>query len=210
MMNDNEPLDARTLANRRNALKSTGPKTPEGKRRSSMNALKHGLTAKTAVLPGEDGAAFDDRLDAWFDEFQPEGASQVVSVEHAVHATWRLDRCAKVETARLEARVECAGDDSDRKALDDADFKGADLVDDPVEHGYTVNPRDPETRAALDARWLLRPAPLARALKSTAEGVDWLLARWEELACALDTYGYWHFAEKFKAVRLLGRTPEDV
>src|SRR4051794_389150 len=127
-MNETAPLDARTLANRRNALRSTGPRTAEGKKRSSMNALKHGLTAKTVVLPGEDAAAFDERLDAWLDEFQPEGASQVVSVEHAVHATWRLDRCARVETAQLEARVETAGDDSDRKALDDADFKGAELV----------------------------------------------------------------------------------
>ncbi|MFI5381076.1 MAG: hypothetical protein ACHRHE_17400, partial [Tepidisphaerales bacterium] len=45
---------ARTAANRRNALKSTGPRTPEGKAKSALNALKHGLTAQSPLLPTED------------------------------------------------------------------------------------------------------------------------------------------------------------
>src|SRR4051812_34308766 len=73
-MNDTTPTaDARTLANRKNALKSTGPRTPEGKKRSSMNALKHGLTATTVLLPGEDAGAYEDRLDAWTDDLRPVG-----------------------------------------------------------------------------------------------------------------------------------------
>ena len=51
-------------ANRKNAKKSTGPNTPEGKARSSKNALKHGLLARDAVLPGEDPADFDRQLTA--------------------------------------------------------------------------------------------------------------------------------------------------
>src|SRR4051812_10900274 len=101
-MNNTEPTaDARTLANRKNALKSTGPRTPEGKRRSSMNALKHGLTATTVLLPGEDREAYDARLDAWTDDLRPVGAAQVVAVERAVRATWRLDRCALAESAMI-------------------------------------------------------------------------------------------------------------
>ena len=45
-------------ANRRNSQKSTGPKTPEGKSAVSMNALRHGLRARTVVLPGEDPTEF--------------------------------------------------------------------------------------------------------------------------------------------------------
>ena len=55
----------RAEASRHNALKSTGPRTPEGKKRSKFNALKHGLSAKTLVLPGEDPLAFQGRIDAW-------------------------------------------------------------------------------------------------------------------------------------------------
>ena len=44
---------AQLAANRRNAQKSTGPRTAEGKKRASLNALKHGMTAKTVVLPHE-------------------------------------------------------------------------------------------------------------------------------------------------------------
>ena len=41
-------------ANRRNALRSTGPKTEDGKQRASQNAVRHGLTAETVIVPLED------------------------------------------------------------------------------------------------------------------------------------------------------------
>ena len=52
-------------ANRRNAQKSTGPKTPEGKSAVSMNALRHGLRARSVVLPGEDRAEFNQLATIW-------------------------------------------------------------------------------------------------------------------------------------------------
>ena len=61
--------DARTEANRKNAQRSTGPKTPEGKARSSKNALKHGLTSEELILPGENPEAYDARMDEWMDAY---------------------------------------------------------------------------------------------------------------------------------------------
>ena len=58
-------------ANRRNAQKSTGPRTPEGKSRSRWNALKHGLDAHAPVLPGESAEALQERIDTWTDQLQP-------------------------------------------------------------------------------------------------------------------------------------------
>lgn len=55
------PLD-RAAINRANSEHSTGPRTDPGKQRSSLNALRHGLTARTAVLPTEDRATFDQQL----------------------------------------------------------------------------------------------------------------------------------------------------
>jgi hypothetical protein len=49
--------DKKAHANRRNALKSTGPKTPEGKAAVRLNALRHGLLSKEPLLPGEDEEA---------------------------------------------------------------------------------------------------------------------------------------------------------
>ena len=52
--------DKQGAANRRNALKSTGPKTPEGKAAVRLNAMKHGLLSKDVLLPGEDESALKE------------------------------------------------------------------------------------------------------------------------------------------------------
>jgi hypothetical protein len=75
---------AKIDANRRNAAKSTGPKTAAGKARVSLNALKHGLSAKTIVLPQEDEQAYHQRLEAWTAELQPYSAIGRYLVERAV------------------------------------------------------------------------------------------------------------------------------
>jgi hypothetical protein len=61
----------RLTANRANAQRSTGPKSVGGKKRSSMNSLKHGLTAKTLVLRGEEPAEFDRLYAHLVEEFDP-------------------------------------------------------------------------------------------------------------------------------------------
>ena len=53
---------AKLEANRRNAERSTGPRSQEGKSRSRLNALTHGMTAESAIVPGEDSAEFEARL----------------------------------------------------------------------------------------------------------------------------------------------------
>ena len=56
---------AKIDANRQNSLKSTGPKTSEGRERSSMNSLKHGMRSKKMALRREDSYAFENRLRKW-------------------------------------------------------------------------------------------------------------------------------------------------
>ena len=80
-------------ANRRNSARSTGPRTPEGKRKVSQNAVKHGLTATTlVVLPHEDAEAYERRLLAWTAELNPKGDLDRYLAERAVKVSWQLDR----------------------------------------------------------------------------------------------------------------------
>ena len=91
-------------ANRRNAQRSTGPKTDEGKETSRLNAVKHGLTARAIVLPGENPEAFDALTAELLDEFAPRMATERVLVGRLAGLLWRLHRVPQFETALLEAQ----------------------------------------------------------------------------------------------------------
>jgi hypothetical protein len=200
--------EARLAANRLNALKSTGPRSEEGKAQSRQNALKHGLTAKQLVLPTEDAAAFEDRRQEWLEAYQPEGPAQRLLLDRAVQASWRLDRCSIAETARLSERVLHAADDFERAARDRADELGRRLLHEPAGPGYQFLPNEVIWNR-IDQRAADQPSILVRALTATAQGVDWLLERWEVLSETLKTFGKWQPHEAYAAARLLGRRPED-
>ena len=86
-----------TEANRRNALKSTGPKSTKGKARASLNALKHGLLAKDIVLPSEDEQEFEGLRRALITELRPEGSLEEQIAERIVACLWRLRRVYPIE-----------------------------------------------------------------------------------------------------------------
>jgi hypothetical protein len=89
---------ARAEASRRNGAKSRGPKTAEGKARSSQNALTHGLRAqKHMLLPGESAAEYQRLEAALMEELAPEGALQAVLARRVVAAAWRLERVEQIE-----------------------------------------------------------------------------------------------------------------
>ncbi len=84
-------------ANRQNALKSTGPETPVGKAAVRHNAVKHGLLAEHALIPGEDEAAFKNLDERLRDELQPVGELETILVDQIVSARWKLRRLGRVE-----------------------------------------------------------------------------------------------------------------
>jgi hypothetical protein len=79
-------------ANRRNALKSTGPRTPEGKAIVSMNSLRHGLRARTIVLPNENPEEFHQLCDDLEAEWQPQSRTEQFYVEQMAVSQWKLNR----------------------------------------------------------------------------------------------------------------------
>jgi hypothetical protein len=90
-------------ANRANAQKSTGPRTPEGRARAALNSLKHGLNSEIVVVPSEVPADFAEFRQALQDEFQPADPDQALLFEHMVAAAWRLRRIRRLETDMFDA-----------------------------------------------------------------------------------------------------------
>jgi hypothetical protein len=90
-------------ANRRNALKSTGPTTPEGKARSSRNAVRHGLTAETVIAGLEDVENYQAFEAAVTADYDAETAGERELVLRLVSVLWRLRRATCIETGLFES-----------------------------------------------------------------------------------------------------------
>ena len=113
---------ARLAANRANAQLSTGPTTPEGKAKSSLNAVKTGLTGRAVLLPNEDADAYETHLLQYLEEFQPVGARETELVQSLADTQWRLNRIPSLEAGfyalgRLR-HAELFPDPHDRHLLD--------------------------------------------------------------------------------------------
>ena len=130
---------AQATANLANAQSSTGPRTEIGKAVSSQNALKHGLTAKTILLPGEDEAAYRKLCEGMFESFAPNGAPEKELVQLLCDTQWRLQRCGRIEAAILSEDV--------------PDFKAIDIMskhESRLKRQYSTTLK--ETRDLIDTR----------------------------------------------------------
>jgi hypothetical protein len=170
-----------TIANRLNALRSTGPRSAEGKANSSRNALKHGLSRIGLTPPGGMADAIADRLERWRDDYRPEGSAQEWLFERLCAESVRLDSC---ERRILAARAERAD-----RALESWDDDRAAEV------------------AELGSRLSTRPEAIQPKLLQTKHGVLWLIERWDEVADSLRRCRGWAPETWDRAMDLLGLSP---
>jgi hypothetical protein len=110
---------AKLNANRANARLSTGPKTEAGKLASSRNSLKHGLTSKQVVVPGEDPAAYDELRRELHDDFNPASTAEATLVDQIAEHTWRLQRVRRAETAIMTRLIDDCNFRSEAALCDD-------------------------------------------------------------------------------------------
>ena len=89
-----------------NGAKSHGPVTDEGRKRSSMNALKHGLTASTVVLYHEDEDEYHALLDAYIRDLNPAGSVELDLVVEMVNAKWRQRRLCLIESELFDNQID--------------------------------------------------------------------------------------------------------
>ena len=146
-------------ANRRNAQRSKGPTTPEGKAISRRNALKHGLTGSGVALPTEDQAAISDRFIGLQNQMAPKTDAGELLLRRFAFLSVRIERCEKHETSETSKRVR-----------------------------HAIARFDDERLAAVEAlgtRLYAEPATTVRRLQMTPEGIDWLLNEWEILRADL-------------------------
>jgi len=97
---------AQIEANRSNALLSTGPVTAEGKARVSQNAVRHGLTARHAVVRDDEHEEFAAFRDDLHEQIAPQGALETVAFEELLHAAWNLRRFRRLEAEAWTGAIE--------------------------------------------------------------------------------------------------------
>ena len=109
---ESETSQKKIESNGRNARKSTGPKTPEGKRAVRFNALKHGILAKEVVIEAGSGkesrAKFTELLTQLRQELQPEGILEEMQVERIAACYWRLRRAQRAEVGEIRKDLDAA------------------------------------------------------------------------------------------------------
>ena len=197
-------------ANRRNSLKSTGPITPEGLAKSSMNALKHGMRAKKQDLLRGESFAFENRLHKWMAIADPDDDMGEFLVHQNVCMSFEVERVRRAHLEGLTSLIENS-DDSELEAVHEL---GKRLFFDPT--GPTQLYGNPGVvRSKLRTSWNglavdpNDPAVLVRKLESSEPGCCFLRQCWEELRAQLEPGKFWQSHDRLKAIRLLGRQPLD-
>jgi hypothetical protein len=90
--------------------KSTGPRTDEGKRKSALNAMRHGLTGRTIVMPHEDMQAYHAFCKELFEDLAPETSLERQCAQTFCDTQWRLNRARSIEDAMIAlGHAEAAG-----------------------------------------------------------------------------------------------------
>jgi hypothetical protein len=97
---------ARRAAARANGAKSQGPVTPEGKAKSALNAISHGLTASTLVLTTESKEKYEAVLASYREEYDPQGPTENALVEQVTAAEWLQSRTASMITALIDTTMD--------------------------------------------------------------------------------------------------------
>jgi hypothetical protein len=96
-------------ANRLNSQLSTGPRTPAGKATSAANGLRHGLYAKSVVIPGEDPAEYEELAADYRLRFAPLTPEEDFHVETMIEECWKRRRYSRIEAALMTKLIENAG-----------------------------------------------------------------------------------------------------
>jgi hypothetical protein len=185
--------EARLNANRSNAQKSTGAKTPFGRAASlkNLNRTTHGMTAEEHCLPDEDPNLFQERLDEYTETYKPETGPERYQVLLAVRASIHLDRAERAEVAALRQQVLAAQDDHHEEIAAAVAKRIAAIT---LEH--------PETPGEI--------VDIFTALRATPQGCRAAVAEWLRIFVQLDRKGWLEKNQWTVGLYLLGKSPLQI
>src|SRR5436190_4494801 len=141
-------------ANRRNAKQSTGPRTADGKARSSRNATSHGLYCAALVLPGESHELFHILRQSYISTLKPQNLVELLIVDRLVAAAWKLRRLQEAEALMHDG------------CMDDLLAQRAEVAENLLEELGGADPRAAEVAAEVEQMRLPAAAVLAMKLQS--------------------------------------------
>ena len=95
-------------ANRRNAAKSTGPRSVEGKAVSRMNALQSGIHAESVIITDEDPEALTQLAETFYRDHQPQTAMECALLDNVIRDTWLLTRFFRIDAEIIDYEIETA------------------------------------------------------------------------------------------------------
>ncbi len=184
---------------------------------SRFNAIKHGLTAKTPVLPGEDPAALQAKIDAYKAGYGTRNEVENDLAEMAAMAFWQAQRANRLEVTKVTRDIVTRPQADAVRATLDVVGLGKRLLFDrrgpeqlyPSGNGYENG--QPRTSSSGEAEDPHDPEKIVLLLESTRDGRRWLLKRFGELRKPLENESEsgWISCQKFACIRLLGKQPLD-
>ena len=208
-------------ANRRNSRRSSGPTSAAGKRRVGQNALKHGLSAKTIVLPHEDAEQYQHRRLTWKRELGPLGDLGDYLAEQLVTISWQLDRANIHERARLAHQISQVPKDKARAKTRRIDRLMVDLLHEQPQDNHpgptwSYGANHGTKQRTGGSRVIADPAVLIGKLEASLAGCRRLLAEWTGIRDEFqpwfehDVVPSWGIVAREPMVRMLGYRADQV
>jgi hypothetical protein len=185
-----QPVSERKiLANRKNALRSTGPKTERGKRTVSRNAIKHGFLAREVVINAGDGEEsleeFHAMVEGLWKYYEPVGVVEEWLVQTIATCWWRKARVLRAENGEIRKRLDTLKVD---RALRDSDKVNLFLAVSNMELGF-FSRENPADKIPLMEQWAAMQG-VQTTLRAHHSGLAYLRALLEKAKAEMASDGY--------------------
>jgi hypothetical protein len=201
---------AQTESNKRNAQRSTGPRSPEGRARAALNHWKHGRRSRRAKIVREQSYSFQERFYKWMSINGAQTDIDEFMTYRQVSLSFELDLADRARRDRANTLIE----NFDESEAGEIHEIGQRLLFDRAAaaplYGKPVLSTKRRKTTSWDGQPVDRdnePALLLLRLEATLQGCSWLAEQFRGLRDQLECVGFWQSYDIFKYIRLIGCQP---